>query len=65
MALEEKIRKLRQKALAQGKEPVADTYRGVTKARIADVLRDNRTAIYGCPLNAYNKSKRHSNPIIL
>ncbi len=40
MALEEKIRKLRQKALAQGKEPVADTYQGVTKARIADVLRE-------------------------
>jgi len=39
MALEEKINQLRKTALAQGKAPVPDAYQGVTKARIAAVLR--------------------------
>jgi hypothetical protein len=40
MALEDRINKLREDALAQGNDPVADAYQGVTKDRIADVLRE-------------------------
>jgi hypothetical protein len=38
MALEERIQKLRDDALAQGKEPVPAVYQGVTKDRIIAVL---------------------------
>jgi hypothetical protein len=39
MALEEKINKLREEALAQGKDPVPDSYQGVTRTRIIEVLK--------------------------
>ncbi len=40
MALEDRINKLREDALAQGNDPVADAYQGVTKERIGKVLRE-------------------------
>jgi hypothetical protein len=40
MALEDRIIKLREKALAQGKNPTPDAYQGVAKDRITAVLRD-------------------------
>ncbi|MEA3412834.1 MAG: BsuBI/PstI family type II restriction endonuclease [Pseudomonadota bacterium] len=39
MALEERIQKLRDDALAGGKKPVADVYQGVGKERIIEVLK--------------------------
>jgi hypothetical protein len=38
MALEERIQKLRDDALAEGKEPVPTDYQGMTKFRVVDVL---------------------------
>ncbi len=40
MALEDRINKLRSDAIAQGIDPTADVYQGVTKNRITDVLRE-------------------------
>ena len=40
MALEEIVTKLRKQALAQRRQPTPDAYQGVSKARIADVLRE-------------------------
>lgn len=40
MALEEDVTQLRKKALAQRRKPVPDVFQGVTKERIADVLRE-------------------------
>ena len=39
MALEETVTQLRKKALAQRRPPTPDAYQGVTKERIAEVLR--------------------------
>ena len=38
MALDDRIEKLRNDALAEGQAPVPDAYQGVTKARIIEVL---------------------------
>lgn len=40
MALQEVVAQLRKKALAQRRQPVPDTYQGVSKERIAEVLRE-------------------------
>lgn len=40
MALQEVVTQLRKKALAQRRQPVPDTYQGVSKERITEVLRE-------------------------
>lgn len=40
MALQEVVAQLRKKALAQRRQPVPDTYQGVSKERITEVLRE-------------------------
>jgi len=42
MALQDQVKKLRDDAIAQGKEPVPDAYQGVTKERISEVLRGKK-----------------------
>lgn len=39
MGLNERVRKVRDEALARGEQPISEKLQGVTKARIADVLR--------------------------
>ena len=53
MTLEEKVKKLREEAIAQGEDPVPVAYQGVTKDRITAVLRkidryteDQRDAVF-------------------
>jgi hypothetical protein len=40
MALEETVTKLRKQALAQRRKPTPDAYQGVSKERIAEMLRE-------------------------
>lgn len=61
MTLQDQVKKLRDDALAQGKEPVPDTFQGVTKDRISEVLHeidryttDQRDAVFALLDNVNN-----------